>query len=120
MLGYEVMDLLKVDLVIGVDGIKSCICLCLNGFEMLFFIKQIVWCVLILLEFGVVLVSQVFMGLGWYLVSYLLVKGLCNIVVVVECLDWYDEGWFYFGDLIELCVVFVYFGGLVLGWLVQV
>jgi salicylate hydroxylase len=90
---------LRVDLVVGADGLHSRARHALNGEDRPFFTGQVAWRATVPNDGGVPAEARVFMGPGRHIVSYPLRRGeLVNIVAVQERKDWAEEGWHFQDD----------------------
>ena len=82
------------DLVVGADGLHSCVRRALNGADQPFFTGQVAWRATIPNDIGLPDEAQLFMGPGRHLVCYPLRRGqMVNVVAVQERRAWADEGW---------------------------
>lgn len=100
------------DLIIGADGLHSCLRPLLTHDEPAFFTGQVAWRALVPNDLGLPAEAQVHMGPGRHLVSYPLRGGdLVSLVAVQERHAWAQEGWQHAGDADELRGVFSDFRG---------
>jgi len=117
----ETGERLDTSLLIGADGLHSCVRAALNGPETPFFTRQVAWRAVIPCEPGAAPVAEVHMGPGRHLVSYPLRGGtLRNIVAIEEREKWAEESWTLRDDAITLRVAFEGFSPRVRGWLDRV
>lgn len=93
------------DFCFGVDGIYLICCMFVLFLIEVQFIGQVVWWVVIFV-WEIVFEVCIWMVLGWYVVIYFLKDDILNIVVVEECDEWVNEGWYYFDDFKYLWLVF--------------
>jgi salicylate hydroxylase len=114
-------DRVETPLLIGADGLRSCLRTALNGPETPFFTGQVAWRATIPAEPGAAPVAEVHMGPGRHLVSYPLRGGsLRNIVAVEERAKWAEESWTLRDDPMDLRLAFSGFSPRVQGWLDRV
>jgi salicylate hydroxylase len=112
---------LETPLLVGADGLHSCVRSALSGAGTPFFTGQVAWRALIPCEPGAAPVAEVHMGPGRHLVSYPLRAGtLRNIVAVEERAKWAEESWTLRDDSMALRLAFKGFAPRVRGWLDQV
>lgn len=109
------------ELLIGADGLHSCLRAALNGALTPFFTGQVAWRATLPAEPGIEALARVYMGRGRHLVSYPLRGGrLRNIVAVEERREWADESWSLTDDPLALRQAFADFVPEVRGWLGQI
>ncbi len=102
----------KSDLVIGADGLHSCLRPVLNGKTAPFFTRQVAWRATIPNDLNHPAVARVHMAPKRHMVSYPLRGGtLINLVMVQERMEWADEGWAHKDDPDNLRAAFADFGG---------
>lgn len=103
---------LKSDLIVGADGLHSCLRPVLNGKSAPFFTRQVAWRATIPNNINHPAVARVHMGPKRHMVSYPLRGGaMINLVMVQERNDWADEGWAHTDDPDNLRAAFSDFGG---------
>ena len=103
----------KADIVIGADGLHSCVRKVLNGTIAPFFTRQVAWRATIPNELNHPPIARVHMGPKRHMVSYPLRGGeMVNLVMVQERMGWADEGWMHEDDPDNLRAAFADFGGL--------
>lgn len=111
------------DILIGADGLHSCVRAALNGPAQPFFTGQVAWRATLPADPGptdskIAPVAQVFMGPGRHLVTYPLRGGrLRNIVAVEERKTWAEESWSLTDDPLALRIAFENFMPEPRGWL---
>ena len=111
----------ETSLLIGADGLHSCVRAALNGPETPFFTRQVAWRALIPCAPGAAPVAEVHMGPGRHLVSYPLRGGtMRNIVAVEEREKWAGESWSLRDGSRDLRLAFDGFSPRLRGWLDQV
>lgn len=104
--------MVKPDLVVGADGLHSCVRPVLNGKASPFFTRQVAWRATIPNDIGHPAVARVHMAPKRHMVSYPLRGGkLINLVMVQERVAWADEGWAHSDDPDNLRAAFRDFGG---------
>lgn len=102
---------LAADLVVGADGLHSCLRPLLNGPATPFFTGQVAWRAVVPNTDNRSPEAWVHMGPGRHLVSYPLRGGTAlNIVAVQERKAWADEGWNHTDDPANLRAAFADFG----------
>lgn len=102
---------LAADLVVGADGLHSCLRPLLNGPATPFFTGQVAWRTVVPNTDNRGPEAWVHMGPGRHLVSYPLRGGTAlNIVAVQERKAWADEGWNHTDDPANLRAAFADFG----------
>ncbi len=105
-------------LLIGADGLHSCVRAALNGKAAPFFTHQVAWRATLPADGDIPPVARVFMGAGRHLVTYPLRGGrLRNIVAVEERRTWAEESWSLTDDPLALRIAFGNFIPEVRGWL---
>ncbi|WP_324754918.1 FAD-dependent monooxygenase [Roseovarius sp. Pro17] len=112
-LGQRVDDpaALKVDLVIGADGLHSMVRKVLNGTLAPFFTRQVAWRAVVPHDGSRLGEARVHMAPHRHLVSYPLRGGRhLNLVAVEERADWSEESWSAEGDPGDLRARFADFG----------
>jgi salicylate hydroxylase len=109
------------DLVIGADGLKSCVSKALNGTIAPFFTRQTAWRATVPNTLNHPNAARIIMGPKRHMVTYPIRGGdLVNIVAVQERMDWAEEGWSHRDDPENLRAAFADFGGEVPALLGQV
>lgn len=102
----------KADIVVGADGLHSCVRKVLNGTIAPFFTRQVAWRATIPNDLNHPPVARVHMAPKRHMVSYPLRGGqLINLVMVQERMGWADEGWMHEDDPDNLRAAFSDFGG---------
>lgn len=111
----------KADIVVGADGLHSCVRKALNGTLAPFFTRQVAWRATIPNDLAHPPVARVHMGPKRHMVSYPLRGGeMINLVMVQERMGWADEGWMHEDDPNNLRAAFSDFGGEAAKMLAQV
>lgn len=101
----------RADLIVGADGLHSCVRPLLNGSETPIFTGQVAWRALIPNDLNRGPDAHVHMGPNRHLVSYPLRGGtLLNLVAVEERRGWVQEGWNLRDDPSNLRAAFADFG----------
>jgi salicylate hydroxylase len=109
------------DLVIGADGLHSCLRPVLNGARTPRFTGQVAWRALVPDQHHTTAEAQLFMGPGRHVVTYPLRKGrLLNVVAVQERTSWAAEGWQHRDDPENLARAFADFDPSLRGLLAKV
>lgn len=108
----------EADLLIGADGLHSCVRAALNGPATPFFTNQVAWRATLPSPPGDPALAEVHMGPGRHLVTYPLRGGMLrNIVAVEERSRWAEESWSLRTDPMDLRLAFEGFSPRVRGWL---
>ncbi len=90
-------DIIRPDLTVGADGLKSVVRGRINTPETPFFTGQVAWRAMIR-QPQAEPIARVWMLPGRHLVTYPLTNDRLNIVAVQERSQWADEGWNHFDD----------------------
>lgn len=116
----EAGDTLTADLVIGADGLHSCMRPVVCPTDTPFFTGQVAWRAIVPNGANQPDEVRVHMGPHRHVVTYPLKGGRLNIVAVQEQADWAPEGWSVQADADDLRRVFADFGAPVRAVLAQV
>ena len=105
-------DVLRAELIVGADGLRSVARSSLNPQSSAFFTKQVAWRAIVPNVVDQPNEVRIYMGPGKHIVAYPLRGGtFVNLVAVEECDEWQNEGWRQSGDPDQMRETFAEFSG---------